>query len=401
MTPVLGLVVAVTLAQTPQTSQGSPPQPAAPTARLAGRVTVEGTNAPLSDARVVLMPMFARGTPPPRPMLAMGPPPQAITDQDGRFAFPHLRPGEYRIDVQRTGYAPLEGDGGRGRTIQVADGQSAEVQLQLQKGAVISGRILAPSGEPQTDVRVMALRRVQGPQTQTRLMPAPMQGMQQTNDLGEFRLAGLPPGEYFVSASPQMQSPFGGPGVAPPAPTAPGKTGTTITTTYYPGTTDAAAAQPIAVARGAEVGNISFMLQSLPAFRVSGVVVDEDGKPVGGAFVNLMNDPRSGPMFMGPGGSARTSDDGRFTIASVVAGSYHATASVPIIMNGGAGGVATWSSSVGSASGGPIASGGRGVVTGGAMVGAGGGGAGMNPPTEVVVADADVTGVRIVARKPQ
>jgi len=202
-------------------------------------------------------------------MLAMGPPPQAITDQDGRFAFPHLRPGEYRIDVQRTGYAPLEGDGGRGRTIQVADGQSAEVQLQLQKGAVISGRILAPSGEPQTDVRVMALRRVQGPQTQTRLMPAPMQGMQQTNDLGEFRLAGLPPGEYFVSASPQMQSPFGGPGVAPPAPTAPGKTGTTITTTYYPGTTDAAAAQPIAVARGAEVGNISFMLQSLPAFRNS------------------------------------------------------------------------------------------------------------------------------------
>jgi len=404
MTLVLGLVVAVTLAQTPQptqTPQTPPPQPAAPTAHLAGRVTVEGTNAPLADARVFVMPMFARGTPPPRPMMPMGPPPEAITDQDGRFAFPRLRPGEYRIDVQRTGYAPLEGDGGRGRTIQVAEGQSAEVQLQLQKGAVISGRILSPSGEPQTDVRVMALRRIQGPQTQQRLMPAPMQGSQQTNDLGEFRLAGLAPGEYFVSASPQMQSRFGGPGVAPPAPAVPGKTQTTITTTYYPGTADAAAAQPIAVARGAEVGNISFTLQSVPAFRVSGVVVDEDGKPVGGAFVNLMNDPRSGQMFMGPGGSARTNDEGRFTIASVVAGSYHATASVPIIMNGVAGGVATWSSSVGSASGGPIVSGGRGVVTGGAMVGAGGGGAGMNPPTEVVVADTDVTGVRIVARKPQ
>jgi hypothetical protein len=398
MIPALGLVVALTVAQAPapqaSTPQASTPQASTPTAPLAGRVTVEGTNAPLADARVVLMPMFGRGTPPPRPMIPMVPPPQAITDQDGRFAFPRLRPGEYRIDVQRTGYAPLEGDVGRGRTIQVAEGQAAEIELQLQKGAVISGRILSPSGEPQTDVRVMALRRIQGPQTQARLMPAPMQGMQQTNDLGEFRLAGLPPGEYFVSASPQMQSPFGGPGVTPPAPASPGKTRTTITTTYYPGTTDAAAAQPIAVARGAEVGNISFMLQSLPAFRVSGVVVDEEGKPIAGAFVNLMNDPRSGPMFMGPNGSARTSDDGRFTIASVVAGSYHATASVPIIMNGGPGGVATWSS-------GAVVSGGRGVVTGGAIVGAGGGGAGMNPLTEVVVADADVTGVRIVARKPQ
>jgi protocatechuate 3,4-dioxygenase beta subunit len=385
MIPVLGLVVAVTLAQAPT------PQASAPTAHLAGRVTVEGTNAPLADARVVLMPMLGRTAPPPRPMIPMAPPPQAITDQDGRFAFPRLRPGEYRIDVQRTGYAPLEGEGGRGRTIQVTEGQSAEVELQLQKGAVISGRILSPSGEPQTDVRVMALRRIQGPQAQARLLPAPMQGVQQTNDLGEFRLAGLPPGEYFVSASPQMQSPFGGPGVAPPAPAAPGTTRTSVTTTYYPGTTDAAAAQPVSVARGAEVGNISFMLQSLPAFRVSGVVVDEEGKPVGGAFVNLMNDPRSGPMVMGPGGSSRTGEDGRFTIASVVAGSYHATASVPIIMNGGAGGVATWSAT-GSAAGGVVVSGGRGVVASGGM---------MNPPTEVVVADADVTGVRIVVRKPQ
>jgi len=262
---------------------------------------------------------------------------------------------------------------------------------------VISGRILSPSGEPQTDVRVMALRRIQGPQTQTRLIPAPMQGMQQTNDLGEFRIAGLPPGDYVVSASPQMQSPFGGPGVAPPAPEAPGKPRTTIATTYYPGTSDAAAAQPIAVARGAEVGNISFTLQSLPAFRVSGIVVDDDGKPVGGAFVTLMNDPRSGStftgpaVFMGPGGSGRTSEDGRFAIASVVAVSYHVTASVPIVMNGDAGGVATWSASSGGASG-VVVSGGRGVVSDSRT---------MNPPTEVVVSDADVSGVRVVVRRPQ
>jgi hypothetical protein len=414
MTLVLELVIAVTLAQTPQPAQIRPPQPAAPTARLAGRVTVEGTNAPLADARVVLV--FAPRRMPQRPMFPIGPPPQAVTDQDGRFAFPHLRPGEYRVELQRTGYATLD-EAGQGHTIEIADGQAIDnLELHMQKGAVIAGRILGPSGEPQAGVAVMALRRMDGPQMAPRLIPAPMQGMQgmpQTNDLGEFRLAGLPPGEYFVSASPNMQSAFGGPGVAAPAP---GQSRTAVTTTYYPGTTDQAAAQPVAVARGAEVGNISFMLQSVPVFRISGVVVDEEGKPVAGAFVMLMGDPRSG-MFMGPGGSrAPSGKDGRFTIDNVVAGSYHATATVPITMTSSGGGVMTWSSSGGStaASVGPVER--QGVVTGGVVAGGGavvgsgavasgtpvaiGGYGYMNQPTEVVVSDADVAGVRVVVRKP-
>ena len=394
MTLVLGLVIAVTLAQTPQPFQTSPPQQAAPTARLAGRVTVEGTNVPLADARIILV--FAPRRMPQRPMLPIGPPPQATTDQDGRFAFPRLRPGEYRVEVQRTGYAPLD-EAGQGHTIELADGQTIDnLQLQMQKGAVIAGRILAPSGEPQADVHVMALRRIEGPRMPPRLIPAPMQGMQQTNDLGEFRIAGLPPGEYFVSAAPNMQSPYGGPGITPPSP---GQSRTAVTTTYYPGTTDQAAAQPVAVARGAEVGNISFMLQSLPVFRVSGVVVDEDGKPVAGAFVMLMGDPRNG-MFMGPGASRGPSgDDGRFIIDSVVAGTYHATASVPIVR--------TWSSPGGT--GGTVESGERrGAVTGGVVAGAAiasgapiAVGGYMNQPTDVVVSDADVGGVRVVVRKPQ
>ena len=401
MTPVLGLVVAVTLAQTPQPAPTPQTQPAAPTARLAGRVTVEGTNAPLADARVVLV--LAPRRMPERPMFPFGPPPQAITDQDGRFAFPHLRPGEYRVELQRTGYAPLD-DAGQGHTITLADGQAIDdLQLHMQKGAVIAGRILGPSGEPQADVRVMALRRMEGPRTPPRLIPAPMQGMQQTNDLGEFRLAGLPPGEYFVSAAPNMQSPYGGPGIAAPPPS---QSRTAVTTTYYPGTTDQAAAQPVAVARGAEVGNISFMLQSLPVFRISGVVVDEEGKPVAGAFVMLMGDPRSG-MFMGPGGSrAPSRDDGRFTIDNVVAGSYHVTATVPITMTSAGGGVTTWSSA-GGGGGAGVGSGGRqGAVAGGVAVASGapiamGGYGYVNQPTEVVVNDTDVAGVRVVIRKPQ
>ena len=87
----------------------------------------------------------------------------------------------------------------------------------------------------------------------------------------------------------------------------------------------------IAVAAGAEVGNINFAVQSVPAFRVSGTVVDENGNPVAGAMVMLMGDPRNGGMFMGPSGSARTQDNGRFDMDDVPAGTYRANASTPVM----------------------------------------------------------------------
>jgi len=389
MSSVLGLVIALAISQ--------PPAAAPASARLSGRVTAEGTNAPLADARVILLPTAPQrmAQPPQRPF---GPPPQSITDQDGHFAFGSLRPGEYRIEVQRTGYAPL-GVEGRGRTITLAAGQSVDnVELQMQKGAVISGRILSPSGEPQSDVQVTAMRRMPAPPTAAtamspRLMPAPMQGMPpQTNDLGEFRIAGLAPGEYYVAASPRPQMMFGGPGVTPPSPTA---SRTTIATTFYPGTTDAAAAQPIQVARGAEVGNISFTLQALPAFRVSGVVVDEEGTPVADAMVMLMRDMRSGSFVPGPGSNGRSGPNGRFTITNVVAGTYRANASVPMMMNSG--GVVSWSSSGGSGTG--VTTTTTTTSTGGATVTSAG--ARTMEPVEVVVSDADVPGIRIVVRRPQ
>jgi len=203
-----------------------------------------------------------------------------------------------------------------------------------------------------------------------------------------------------------MQSPFGGPGVTPETPQ--GSARTTLATTYYPGTTDTAAAQPIAVARGTEVGNISFMLLSLPAFRVSGLVVDENGSPIAGAMVMLMSDPRNG-IFMGPAGNGRSGDDGRFAIDNVVTGTYRASASVPIAVGGpGSGGFVSWGAVGGTtvvASGGSSAGGTSSGVVGAAVGGVGrgaapGGARQMDPATEVVVSDGNVADVRIVTRRP-
>jgi Carboxypeptidase regulatory-like domain len=388
---IAALLAALSFTQTPS--------PAA-TGRLSGRVTAEGTNAPIAGARVMVFPMMRTGMPPSGPM-AM--PPQGMTDQDGRFVFNGVAPGEYRIDVQKTGFASSADPTTRPKTYTVAAGQALDnISIALQKGAVITGKVLDQKGEPVTDAHVMALRRITPPGATTappRMIPAPMQGPQQTNDIGEYRVSGLPPGEYWIAASPRGMG-FGGPGMA--STTGHGGGTPTVTTTYYPGTADQAGAQAITVAAGAEVSNIVFVLQSLPAYRVSGIVVDENGAPIAHAMVMLMTDPRSGRMFMGPGGNAQTGDDGRFSIGDVTPGAYRLNASVQMIMNSGgaiAGGGVGFSQVSGGSGGGSftswsISSGGGGVTTSGTV------NATPQQPQEVTVTDADVTGVRVVARRP-
>jgi hypothetical protein len=290
--------------------------------------------------------------------------------------------------VQKTGFAPLV-EPGRAQTAEVSAGQTTELVLHLQKGAVIAGKLLDTSGEPVTDVHVMAMRRIDlgAPgAAATRLIPAPGGG--QTNDLGEFRLAGLAPGEYYVAAMPRGGSPFGGAGVTPTA------NGTAHTTTYYAGTIDQATAQTIKIAAGETVENIVFSLQSVPAFRISGRVVDENGTPVAGAVVMLIGaDPRAN-AFMGPMGNARTGDDGRFTISEVPSGTYRVNGSVPMMMRGSGGGVSGGVVGGINVAGGSITSWSAGSGATGGIIG------GTEQATEVVVNGADVTGVRVVVRRP-
>jgi hypothetical protein len=344
--------------------------PPAPTGRIAGRITADESNAPVAGARIVLFPAGRPGGP-----IAQGGmwrPLQAQTGEDGRFVFDKVEAGSYRLDVQKTGFAPL-GQMGNAPTAEVSAGRTTDLALRLQKGAVIVGKVLDAQGEPLPDVRMMAMRRMDSPPRMAAqgapvafLVPA-VNGQQQTNDLGEFRLAGLAPGEYYVAAVPGGGMMFGGPG----APLT--STGKANTTTYYPGTNDQAAAQPIKVAAGETIYNIVFSLQSAPGFRISGLVVDENGAAVAGAMVTLMPGRPGG--FMAPPGHVSTGEDGRFAFTDVPSATYHINASIPIVVSA-------------------VGRGGRGSSV--TVKNTGGGEA-----TQVVVNGADVPDVRVVVRRAQ
>jgi carboxypeptidase family protein len=357
------------------------------TGRIVGRIVADGTNAPIADARILVLPSA-----PPRPTAGRGGPfgpgwrpMQAQTDESGRFVIEKVEPGTYRLEVQKTGFAPAGVDG-RGSTAAVAAGKTTEVALVLHKGGVIAGKVLDAQGEPLADVRLMAMRRMERPAGMPGpagagvfLVPAPFSGQQQTNDLGEYRIAGLAPGEYYVAATPNRGMSLGGPG------TVPASTGKANVTTYYPGTIDQAAATPIKVSAGDTVYNIDFAMQSTPGYRLTGRVVDENGAAVSGAMVMLMGSRPSG--FMGPPGNATTAEDGRFTFTDVPSGSYHVNASIPIQMGPGRGARA-------------IASGGVGAVSTGTYTWIGQSGpSGAAQQTEVTVNGADVSGVQVVVHR--
>jgi hypothetical protein len=297
---------------------------AAPVGQLTGQV-LDAENHPLTEARVTLMPVIPRGSPPGFGM----PPQQTTTDQSGEYTFINPKPGEYRIQAQKAGYAtepPARGTP-LPPTVTVTGGDVSAPPIVLLLGGAISGRVLDLSGQPFTDGRVMALRRV-GP----RGLLAPVGASAQTNDLGEFRVFGLVPGDYYIQVGPPPA--MGPPGVAQQA------RSTMVAPTYYPGTTDQSAAGSVTVSAGATTGGLLIQMTVTSVFRVSGVVLDDAGAPVANAMVLVQPGQGRGappPMLaLGPLPRVSTDASGAFVVPNLRPGAYVFVAALPTVVSASA-----------------------------------------------------------------
>jgi protocatechuate 3,4-dioxygenase beta subunit len=277
------------------------PKPIAP-ASISGAVTSQADNAPVARARVVLS---ADGTARTR---------VTLSDAQGRFEFADVPPGDYDALVMRSGYA-LVGGPARGLPIRVAAGeQRTGVSLVLQRAGTIPGRIEDEDGSPLAGAQVEALS-LRSSDRQPALLSA---AQTSTDDRGEFRLTGLPAGQYYVVGRDAAFARAGDEGGAlryPP--------------TYFPGVVTAAEAKSVSVAVGAESLRADFRIRIIKPSHVSGQLNTSDKRALISGAVVLV--PRDGAALQPvPSEDVDIRPDGRFRFRNVPPGKYQLRARAAI-----------------------------------------------------------------------
>jgi hypothetical protein len=323
--------------------------------RIAGRVLTADTGRPVARARVLINAAEVPG--------GRG----AQTDADGTYEFTELPAGRYTVNVSKTGFVSLSYGQRRplqaGTPLQLADSQQLTgIDFRLPRGSVIAGHVMDETGDPMPGITVQVMR-YQYAQGNRQLMPA---GNAQTDDQGAFRVWGLNPGDYYVSAQSRTFNfggrggpGFGGRGGAPtgPQPGAnPGAAGgfagggrggggaaaggrgargggpdagalagnapqvvtppsapfggfvaadtdqVTYAPTFYPGVSSVEEARAVTVGLSAEVLDVNFGLLLVRTGRVSGRMTKADGTPSTRGNLSLMPESTVG----GRGGFGRT-----------------------------------------------------------------------------------------------
>ena len=233
---------------------------------IQGAVLAADGGSPLAKATVLLRKSGSRGG---------GSQRTARTDARGEYEFRDLEAGKYQLSVMRNGYLPqnygqkrVQAFRGRpsGTPLTLGDGRVLDgIDFNLIRGGVVEGRVADQDYEPLSRVAVTlsGYQTVQGERT---LVPV---ARAQTDDRGQFRLFDIPPGSYFLSATPGGFPFFG----------RRGRRRQSFPPTYYPGVPSLEQATKVEVSAGGEVGGFHLTLIESHTYSVSGRVLAADGSP--------------------------------------------------------------------------------------------------------------------------
>jgi protocatechuate 3,4-dioxygenase beta subunit len=236
------------------------------------------------------------------------------TDRQGRYEFEEVPAGRYTLQASKPPYVTRHFGQVRprelGTPVIVADGQRLEqLDFSLQRGSVLTGRVTDEFGQPLVLAQVQAQRYGYTADGQQTLIAA---GGASTDDRGQFRIFGLDPGAYFLSAGLSGVESIGAGARA-------SDTADTYPMTFYPGTINPNEAQAITLAAGEETA-VDLSLLAARLARITGAVVNSSGEAAAGVFVTLRS--RTNSHLPISNGFDLAAGDGTFALSNVPPGEY-------------------------------------------------------------------------------
>lgn len=267
----------------------APALPALGTGSISGTVIDDATGQPVSRAKV----MIGGST--------VGLIKSISTDDAGRFFFGDVQSRDYVIYVRDPRYLPAQygasGQGRPGTIVAVADGQQiSNLTIRLIRGGVLTGTVSDGFGEPREGAGVRLLRWGYSP-SGTRALVSAALAAGRTDDRGVYRMAGVPPGEYFVLVARYPQEGLVGPvGFEEALPITHADIEAVLTgrrpsaaasstnprrvafaPTFYPSVVVAADARPITIAAGEERSGVDVVTRPVPLATLRGRVILPNG----------------------------------------------------------------------------------------------------------------------------
>jgi uncharacterized protein (DUF2141 family) len=274
------------------------------------------------------------------------------TDDGGAFTFRGLPAGQYELQAFKNAYLRASYGAARpdraGTPVVVKDGEAVtNLAMTIARGGVITGVVRDIGGRPVPGLNVRVLKLGYNAVTGERTLGAPSTGSAAfTDDRGEYRAYGLPPGGYLVVVVPGVSSGRGndpirqltaaevrqalqaarsGVPLAPARPGQPSSARVNYAPIFHPGATDIGAAATIALGVSEERTGVDVTIQLVPTATISGTIASPSGALPQFLSIRLVPAGANMEMLAGAGLRGLTTQpraDGTYAIAGVAPGSY-------------------------------------------------------------------------------
>ena len=273
-----------------------------PVATISGKVTIKGKGASGVAVGLLLVEKWDRRATRHR----------VITHDEGNYRITNVPPGNYRVTVAAPGFVPST-ESYSEKTFLISKSETVEnVDFALVRGGVITGKVTDSDGRPVIEENI-SISPVETKESYfySGTTQAP------TDDRGIYRMFGVPPGKYRVSAGQDEDGSFGW------------RAGG-YRRTFHPAANEASQATIIEVTEGSEATNVDITLgRSIVRYSARGRIIDGDtGQPLANVSYGLkkyLSENSTSSLSTG----AVSNKNGEFQLENLTPGKYAVSFETP------------------------------------------------------------------------